>query len=430
MAVDGLVGVARHEQDPHRRRQRAEPLGQDAAVDLGHHHVGQQQVDAARALGADARRLVGVPHREHLVAVGLEHQPDQVADAVVVLDDHDRLGAALAVPARSPARPRPPSAAADRQVDLERRAAAGLAVDVDPAAALLDDAEHRREAEPGAGAGALGGEERLEQVLGDLLVHPVPGVADREQDVRAGDPLVAVRGDLLGVDLDVRGLDRQRAAVGHRVAGVGREVEDHALDLRPVGLDGREVGRELDPDADVVADDPVQHRLHAGDDLVEVDDLRVQDLAAAEREQLPGERGGLPGGARDLRHLLGVAVARQQDLGVAGDHRQQVVEVVRDAAGEPADRLHLLRVGEPALEPLALADVVRDDQRGAAALVVDPAGGDLDVDDRAVLAPVPPGPWPRASPGRRPRRRRRAAAGRPRRGRMSLIVIARNSSRE
>ena len=59
---------------------------------------------------------------------------------------------------------------------------------------------------------------------------------------------------------------------------------------------------------------------------------------------------------------------------------------MRDAAREPADRLHLLRVGEPALEPLALADVVGDDQRGAAALEVDPPGGDLDVDQRAVAA--------------------------------------------
>ena len=69
----------------------------------------------------------------------------------------------------------------------------------------------------------------------------MPVSRDREQDVRAGEPVVAVRGDLLGVDVDVRGLDRQRAAVGHRVAGVGGEVEDHPLDLRPVGLDRREV---------------------------------------------------------------------------------------------------------------------------------------------------------------------------------------------
>ena len=33
-----------------------------------------------------------------------------------------------------------------------------------------------------------------------------------------------------------------------------------------------------------------------------------------------------------------------EHLGVAMDGHQQVVEVVRDAAGEPADRLHLLRL--------------------------------------------------------------------------------------
>ena len=43
-----------------------------------------------------------------------------------------------------------------------------------------------------------------------------------------------------------------------------------------------------------------------------------------------------------------------QELAVADDHRQQVVEVVRDAAGEPADRLHLLRLAQLLLElPLA-----------------------------------------------------------------------------
>ena len=121
---------------------------------------------------------------------------------------------------------------------------------------------------------------------------PMPVSRDGEQHVRAG-RAVAVGGDLRLVDVDVGGLDRQRAAAGHRVAGVGGEVEDHALDLRAVGLDRRELGREPDADADVVADDALQHRLHAGDDLVEVDDARVQDLAAAEGEQLVRQRGGL-----------------------------------------------------------------------------------------------------------------------------------------
>ena len=36
----------------------------------------------------------------------------------------------------------------------------------------------------------------------------------------------------------------------------------------------------------------------------------------------------------------------QQQFGIAANRRQQVVEVVRDAAGEPADRFHLLRVAQ------------------------------------------------------------------------------------
>ena len=35
---------------------------------------------------------------------------------------------------------------------------------------------------------------------------------------------------------------------------------------------------------------------------------------------------------------------RAQHFGAAGDHGQQVVEVVRGAAGEPADRLDLVRL--------------------------------------------------------------------------------------
>ena len=48
----------------------------------------------------------------------------------------------------------------------------------------------------------------------------------------------------------------------------------------------------------------------------------------------------------DRLHLLRLAQPPLQDLRVARHDHQQVVEVVRDAAGELADRLHLLRLGE------------------------------------------------------------------------------------
>ena len=55
-----------------------------------------------------------------------------------------------------------------RQVDLDGRAVAFLAVDLDVAAGLLDEAVHHAEAEAGALADLLGGEEGLEHPFEQL----------------------------------------------------------------------------------------------------------------------------------------------------------------------------------------------------------------------------------------------------------------------
>jgi hypothetical protein len=47
----------------------------------------------------------------------------------------------------------------------------------------------------------------------------------------------------------------------------------------------------------------------------------------------------------------------EQHLAVAGDRLQDVVEVVRDTAGEPAERLHPLCVTELLLELLVSRDI-------------------------------------------------------------------------
>src|SRR3546814_1398096 len=62
-------------------------------------------------------------------------------------------------------------------------------------------------------------------------------------------------------------------------------------------------------------------------------------------------------------------VAQQQQVGKADHRRQQVVEVVGDAAGELADRLHLLRLDELALEVLLLGRIDEmDDEAGQGAV--------------------------------------------------------------
>ena len=57
------------------------------------------------------------------------------------------------------------------------------------------------------------------------------------------------------------------------------------------------------------------------------------------------------------RFALDVAVVAQHELGVRADDHQQIVEVVRDAAGEAAHDLELLRVLQLRFERGALRDV-------------------------------------------------------------------------
>ena len=71
--------------------------------------------------------------------------------------------------------------------------------------------------------------------------------------------------------------------------------------------------------------------------------------------------------SRSSRAEVGGVERGRHQLGVAGDDGQQVVEVVRDAAGEPPDGLHLHRLRElSCFEPLLRASVLSGDVHGAA----------------------------------------------------------------
>jgi hypothetical protein len=99
----------------------------------------------------------------------------------------------------------------------------------------------------------------------------------------------------------------------------------------------------------------MRRRAH---DLVQVDDLGIEDLLPAEREQIARERSrALDGVARLVQDRLAlgrVDVAAPELLRAARHHREPVVEVVRDAAGEPPDRVELLRLAQPLLERVTL----------------------------------------------------------------------------
>ena len=91
-----------------------------------------------------------------------------------------------------------------------------------------------------------------------------------------------------------------------------------------------------------------------GHGVVEVERPRLEHLPTAEGEELPGERRGARRRLADLHDVVAPRVRGsdrvEQELDVAADGGEQVVEVVRDAAGELADGLHLLRLAELRLQ--------------------------------------------------------------------------------
>ena len=107
-----------------------------------------------------------------------------------------------------------------------------------------------------------------------------------------------------------------------------------------------------------------------GEHVAELQHLRPQRLPAREGEQLPHEPGGAVGILLDLHQVLergiGRPVVGQEQIRIADDGGEHVVEVVRDAAGELADRLHLLRLRELRLQRPLLGGVDRVHDRGLA----------------------------------------------------------------
>ena len=100
----------------------------------------------------------------------------------------------------------------------------------------------------------------------------------------------------------------------------------------------------------------------------------------------------------DGLQVLGIGEPAAQELRVAADDHQQIVEIVGDAAGQLAERLHLLRLRELLLGPLqrclrlpSLGDVARDlHETGERAHLVADRLDHHARPEQALVAPHPP----------------------------------------
>ena len=152
---------------------------------------------------------------------------------------------------------------------------------------------------------------------------------------------------------------RKLAAPGHGIARIDGQIQDHLLDLSGIGFHRSElrIGRERI--LDVLADQAREHLAHFGDDGVQVDHARLQHLHAAEGQQLARHGNGAAGGFLNLLHAFLVesvrAFAVLEQIAIAADDGQQIIEVVRDAARQPAHGFHFVGLAQSFFElPLLL----------------------------------------------------------------------------
>ena len=294
------------------------------------------------------QRLVRGGRRQHRVAVEHERVAGELADVRLVLDDQDRLTPTGRAPVR-PGRVRADVGGHARQVNPEGRAAPHVTVHHDLAAALLDDAVHRGQTEPGAAVHGLRREERLEDPLERRGVHSLTRVLHAEHHVRSGHGL-ALRAEIVARERDVGGDQLDAAPVRHGVTRVDEQIHEHLIDLGGIGQHRARVDVGQERHRDVLAEQPLEHRQHGADLLVHVQALRGQELLAAEGQELPRDVGRAVRGALDDLDLaparvVGAQLAHEHDA-PARNHGDEVVEVVSDTAGQTADRLHLLGLQE------------------------------------------------------------------------------------
>ena len=123
-----------------------------------------------------------------------------------------------------------------------------------------------------------------------------------------------------------------------RVAGVDHEVDDELLDLRSGDPD---VAHVAGPHGqrDVLADQAAEHRLDLAHGLAEGEGLGRPDVPPSEGQQLAGQRARPRRTLRDRGDRF--AVDRQAGVEIleaerreAADRGQDVVDVVRNAAGQ------------------------------------------------------------------------------------------------
>src|SRR5204862_6110139 len=227
----------------------------------------------------------------------------------------------------------------DGQLDQERRASPGRALDPDRTPVLLDDALAERESESRSLAARLRREEGFEDTRLDFRRNSRPRVADLEVDpgvitlesCREGDPSC-------------------RRDVSHGVSSIDDEIDQNLVEPVRSRPERRQILSTVEDDLDAARAQFVGQELdRLLDHVVESYLAPFGRTLAREREEVADDAHAALGRRVDpLRSPFETAVLRRmsEEMSLADDDRQRVVQLVGDAGQTPAHRCDLLSLQE------------------------------------------------------------------------------------
>ena len=181
--------------------------------------------------------------------------------------------------------------------------------------------------------------------LQDLGRHPFAVVDDAETHVVSGAHIFP---SLRLLEGHVARRYRHLAAVRQRVAGIRREIEQRIVEFAGVGDAHPQVVGEIELQRDLRAERGFDELGEASNPVVDGERRDLEPASSAQRQEPAIERraglGRLQRGLKEKPQAL-VADALVDQFEIADDHRQQIIEIVRDRGGEASHGLHAPRVG-------------------------------------------------------------------------------------
>ena len=155
--------------------------------------------------------------------------------------------------------------------------------------------------------------------------------------------------------------DRDGAAGRHRIARIEDEVHQGKLELAGIDMGGPDRAVDLPFETNAAAQDRRHQAGHGLGQRRQPHGIRPQRLAPRERQHPVDELGAMLGGvARHVEDLPALVVELRPPLEqaqAAQDRGKQIVEIMRQPAGQLADRIEPLRLHQPVFEHSPLGDV-------------------------------------------------------------------------